>query len=199
MKLKFSLSAMVVAGVLASSPLAAEPQTIEVGYPYSALFDVTFERIMPLFNAKHPDITIKFRASYDNYEDATQTILREAVSGNTPDITLQGLNRQAILVEKGIAKSLEPYIAAEADFAKDGYHQAMLDLSTFDGDVYALPFSVSLPVGYYNVTLLKSVGIDTLPATWDEVISNCKILHEAGYKTLCFGAGTSPETGSSRL
>jgi multiple sugar transport system substrate-binding protein len=186
MKLKFSLSAIVMAGALASSPLAADPQTIEVGYPYSALFDVTFERIMPLFNAKHPDITVKFRASYDNYEDATQTILREAVSGNTPDVTLQGLNRQAILVEKGIAKSLDPYIDAESDFAKDGYHQAMLDLSTFDGGVYALPFSVSLPVGYYNVTLLNSVGIDTLPATWDEVITNCKILHKAGYKNPLF-------------
>lgn len=186
MKLTSGLSAMMMAGVLATSAQAADPQTIEVGYPYSALFDVTFERIMPLFNAKHPDITVKFRASYDNYEDATQTILRESISGNMPDITLQGLNRQAILVEKGIANSLEPYIAAEADFSKDGYHQAMLDLSTFDGSVYALPFSVSLPVGYYNVTLLKSVGIDTLPATWDEVIANCKILHEAGYKNPLF-------------
>jgi len=26
------------------------------------------------------------------------------------------------LVDKGIAKSLEPFIEAEADFAKDGYH-----------------------------------------------------------------------------
>jgi multiple sugar transport system substrate-binding protein len=31
---------------------------------------------------------------------------------------MQGLNRQAILVEKGIAKSLEPFIAKEADFRK---------------------------------------------------------------------------------
>jgi multiple sugar transport system substrate-binding protein len=49
-------------------------------------------------------------------------------------------------VEKGIAKSLEPFIAKEADFSKDGYHQAMLDLSTFDGEVYGLPFS-SLAAG----------------------------------------------------
>ena len=185
MKIISVFSSVILAGVLATS-VHAEPQTIEVGYPYSALFDVTFDRIMPLFNAQHPDITVKFRASYDNYEDATQTVLRESLSGNMPDITLQGLNRQAIMVEKGIAKSLEPYIAAEADFAKDGYHQAMLDLSTFDGKVYALPFSVSLPVGYYNVTLLKSVGIDTLPETWDDVIANCKILHAAGYKNPLF-------------
>ena len=27
----------------------------------------------------------------------------------------------------------------------------MLDLGTFDGEVYGLPFAVSLPVGYYNM------------------------------------------------
>ena len=74
-----------------------------------------------------------------------------------PDVTFQGLNRQAILVEKGIAQSFEPFIAQEADFAKDGYHQAMLDLGTFNGEVYGLPYSVSLPVGYYNMDNLRAV------------------------------------------
>ena len=44
------------------------------------------------------------------------------------------------------AKSLEPYIAKEPDFAKDGYHKAMLDLGTSNGAVYGLPFAISLPV-----------------------------------------------------
>jgi len=100
-----------------------------------------------------------------------------------PDVTFQGLNRQALLVEKGIAKSLEPFIAAEADFAKDGYHQAMLDLGTFNGEVYGLPYSVSLPVGYYNMDNLNAVGITELPTTWDEVIAACHTLMKAGHKT----------------
>ena len=74
MKFTKALSAAVLAGVFAAPALAGE--TIEVAYPYSALFDVTFERIMPMFNKQHPDITVKFRATYDNYEDATQTLLQ---------------------------------------------------------------------------------------------------------------------------
>jgi len=183
MKLKTALAAILV-GAFATVSYAQ--QTIEVAYPYSALFDVTFDRIMPMFNKLHPDITVKFRATYDNYEDATQTILREAVAGKQPDISLQGLNRQAMLVEKGIAKSLEPYIASEADFSKDGYHQAMLDLSTFNGVVYALPFSVSLPVGYYNMTNLKKAGIMAPPTTWVEVVENCKKLQAIGFKNPLF-------------
>ena len=66
--------AAALSGTLAASAAWAENVTIEVAYPYSALFDVTFERIMPLFKEAHPGIDVKFRATYDNYEDATNTI-----------------------------------------------------------------------------------------------------------------------------
>ncbi len=185
MKCKFALST-VLAGLLTTIAATAQAVTIEVGYPYSALFDVTFQRMMPLFKEVHPGIEVKFRASYDNYEDAANTILRESVADKLPDITFQGLNRQALFVEKGIAKSLEPFIAKEPDFAKEGYHKAMLDLGTFNGEVYGLPFSVSLPVGYYNMDALKKAGITTLPTTWDEVIANCDKLRASGFKNPLF-------------
>ncbi|MBB4303520.1 multiple sugar transport system substrate-binding protein [Rhodobium orientis] len=181
--------AAILAAALSSTALAEDKVTIEVGYPYSALFDVTFEKIMPMFNEQYPNIEVKFRATYDDYEDGTNTVLREAVAGTLPDVTMQGLNRQAILVDKGIARSLEPFIAKEADFAKDGYHQAMLDLGTFDGAVYGLPFAVSLPVGYYNMDLMAKIGIteaSQLPKTWDEVADNCKKFHEAGIENPLF-------------
>lgn len=181
MKYLNTLPALALAtGALTTSAQAVE---IEVGYAYSALFDVTMERMMPEFKKAHPDIDVKFRATYENYEDGTNTILRESVAGDLPDVTFQGLNRQAMLVEKGIAKSLEPFIAAEADFAKDGYHEAMLELGTFNGEVYGLPYSVSLPVGYYNMDALRKAGVTELPKTWDEVIENCHKLMEAGYNT----------------
>lgn len=99
---------------------------------------------------------------------------------------MQGLNRQANLVAKGIAKSLEPFIAKEANFAKEGYHQAMLKLSTFGGKVYGLPFSVSLPVGYYNMDLLKKGGITKQPENWNEVIAACETMKKNGIKNPIF-------------
>jgi multiple sugar transport system substrate-binding protein len=181
---------MSIAAILIATAAAAQEQeqeqekvTIEFAYPYSHLFDVTYERILPKFHEQHPNIEVVMRATYESYEDGTNTILREAVAGELPDVTMQGLNRQAILVEKGIAKSLEPFIAKEADFAKDGYHQAMLDLGTFEGEVHGLPFSVSLPVGYYNMDLMREAGIESaedFPGTWDEVVATCRKLREAG-------------------
>jgi len=174
---------------IATSAIADDKVTIEFAYPYSHLFDVTYEKILPQFNKAHPNIEVKFRATYESYEDASNTVLREAVADELPDVTMQGLNRQAILVDKGIAKSLEPFIAKEADFTKDGYHQAMLDLGTFNNEVYGLPFSISLPVGYYNMEVMAKAGITDkgqLPKTWDEVIAACGKLREAGVKNPMF-------------
>ena len=183
--MKHTITAMALA-LSASAVFAEDKVTIEFAYPYSHLFDVTYEAMMPAFKEAHPNIEVKFRATYENYEDATNTVLREAVAGNLPDVTMQGLNRQQILVEKGIAQSLEPFIAAEVDFEKDGYHQAMLSLSTFDNDVYGLPFSISLPVGYYNMDILNAGGITELPTNWEEVIAACKTMKSNGVENPIF-------------
>lgn len=167
--------------VLAGANFAAAETTIEVQYPYSHLFKTTYEKIVADFEKANPDIKVKMRAPYESYEDASQTVLKEAITNRLPDVTFQGLNRQRILVEKGIAQPLDQFIAKEADFEKDGYHQAMLDLSTFNGNVYGLPFSVSLPVGYYNMDVLKKAGWDKpLPTSWDEVIEVCKAIKSSG-------------------
>jgi len=187
--MKRLIASMAIAVGLAAPALAEDKVTIEFAYPYSHLFDVTYEKIMPKFNAVYPNIEVKIRAAYENYEDGTNTILREAVAGSLPDVTMQGLNRQAILVDKGIARSLEPFIAKEADFAKDGYHAAMLELGTFQGQVHGLPFSVSLPVGYYNMDLMAKAGITStaqLPKTWDEVVEVCGKLRANGVKNPMF-------------
>ncbi|MBR9652981.1 ABC transporter substrate-binding protein [Thalassovita aquimarina] len=180
--IRSTLSAAFLAALFTQAVQANEAVTIEFAYPYSAAFDVTFEAILPKFKEKHPDIEIKLRSSYESYEAGTNTVLREAISGNLPDVSMQGLNRQRILVEKGIARSLEPFISKEADFETDGYHNAMLKLSTFDDGVYGLPFAVSLPVGYYNMDALEAAGVTELPKTWEEMIGTCQKLAQAGSK-----------------
>ena len=187
--MKRMLTTVAVLAGLTAPAFAEDKIVVEFAYPYSHLFDVTYEKILPKFYAENPGIEIKMRAAYESYEDGTNTILREAVAGTLPDVTMQGLNRQQPLVEKGIAKSLEPFIAKEADFAKDGYHEAMLGLSTSDGNVHGLPFSISLPVGYYNMDLMAKAGItseDQLPKTWDEVVEVCGRLRAAGVKNPMF-------------
>ena len=180
------MTTALAAVVLAAATTAASAEmTLEIQYPYSHLFDKTHQIIAEEFQKEHPDIKLKFRAAYENYEDGNQKVLKEAITKKMPDVTYQGLNRVRILVEKGIARPLEPFIAKESDFSKDGYHQAMLDIGTYDDQVYSLPFAVSLPISYYNMDLVRQAGWDEndLPDSWDEVIELAKKIDALGEDT----------------
>ena len=50
----------------------------------------------------------------------------------------------------------------------------------------AFLFSVSLPVGYYNMDMMKKAGIEKLPTTWEEVINACKVMKSKGIKNPVF-------------
>ena len=155
---------------------------IVVQYPYGELFNETHRQIAAEFAKKRPDIKVTFRAAYDSYEEGTQKILREAVSRQLPDVTFQGLNRIRILVDRKIAAPMDEFIKAEKDFEKEGFHQAMFDIGTQDGKVYALPFAISLPITYWNLDLVRKAGADPsqLPTTWDGVIALARKIHDLG-------------------
>ncbi|MGY3608437.1 MULTISPECIES: ABC transporter substrate-binding protein [unclassified Bradyrhizobium] len=171
-----------VLSLAASASLAQTQTEIVLQYPYPELFAETHKRIAEEFAKERPDIKITLRAPYESYEDATQKVLREAVTNQMPDVTFQGLNRIRVLVDKNIPAQLDNYIAAEKNFDRQGFHQAMFDIGTASGKIYALPFAISLPIVYVNLDLLKQAGGDpnNLPKTWDELIAQAKKIKALG-------------------
>src|SRR5688572_16502555 len=161
----------------------AQGQTeVMIQYPYPELFTETHKKIAEEFAKVRPDIKVTLRAPYDSYEEGTQKVLREAVTNQMPDVTFQGLNRIRVLVDKNIPAELDGYIAAEKDFDKQGFHQAMFDIGTASGKVYALPFAISLPIVYVNLDLAKKAGADpaNLPKTWDGLIELARKIKALG-------------------
>jgi multiple sugar transport system substrate-binding protein len=179
--LKNLLASVAIAGVMAAGAANAATEIV-VQYPYGELFNETHKQIAAEFAKKNPDIKVTFRTAYDSYEEGTQKILREAVTNQLPDVTFQGLNRVRILVDRDIATPMDAFIKAEKDFEKEGFHQAMFDIGTQNGKVYALPFAISLPITYWNLDLVKQAGGDpkNLPTTWDSVIALAKKIDALG-------------------
>jgi multiple sugar transport system substrate-binding protein len=177
------ITTVAALAMLAGMGIAQAQSKIEITlqYPNPELFTETHKKIAEEFAKVHPDIKVTMRAPYDNYEDGTQRILREAVTNQMPDVTFQGLNRIRVMVDKNLPAPLDGYIAAEKDFDKQGFHQAMYDIGTASGKVYALPFAISLPVVYVNLDLAKKAGADAdnLPSTWDGLIDLAKKIKQA--------------------
>ncbi|WP_186395748.1 ABC transporter substrate-binding protein [Stappia sp. TSB10GB4] len=172
------LSAAMTLAVL---PAAAQTEIV-IQYPYGELFNTTHEQIREAFEKTNPDIKVTFRAPYESYEEGTQKVLREAITGQMPDITFQGLNRVRIFVDRGIAQPLDGFIAADLELETDGFHKAMYDIGTQNGQVYALPFAISLPIMYVNLDLVRAAGADPelLPTTWAEVIDLARKIKSVG-------------------
>lgn len=169
--MKRTLYAAALAAGVAFATSAQAATEIVIQYPYGELFNETHKRIAEAYAKVNPDIKVTFRAAYESYEEGTQKVLRESITDQMPDITFQGLNRLRVLVDREVAVSMDDYIAAESNFEAEGFHQAMFDIGTMDGQVYGLPFAISLPIAYYNLDLVKQAGVDpeNLPTTWDGV------------------------------
>uniref|UniRef100_E6VG40 Extracellular solute-binding protein family 1 n=1 Tax=Rhodopseudomonas palustris (strain DX-1) TaxID=652103 RepID=E6VG40_RHOPX len=175
----FAAAAMTLVAGIAHAQQQTE---VVLQFPYPELFTETHKRIAEEFAKVHPEIKVSFRAPYESYEEATQKVLREAVTNQLPDVTFQGLNRIRVLVDKNIPAPLDGYIAAEKDFDKQGFHQAMYDIGTASGKVYALPFAISLPIVYVNLDLVKKAGgdVNNLPTTWDGLLDLAKKVKALG-------------------
>jgi ABC-type glycerol-3-phosphate transport system substrate-binding protein len=57
-------------------------------------------------------------------------------------------------LERHGVKKLEP----EGERFDPNFHQAMFDIGTASGKVYALPFAISLPIVYVNLDLITAAG-----------------------------------------
>lgn len=159
---------------LASAIVAAPAGTVElqVNHHNPALMGPVHEQIVRQFEALHPDVDVVLDARSRNYEAQMQALLRDVTIGRQPDVVFTGLHLVRLLVDRGLAVSLRPLMAAEPDWKTLGYPRSSLSLTEQAGEVYALPFAISVLIIYYNLDLVARAGADpdALPADWPGIV-----------------------------
>lgn len=150
---------------------AEQPVEIVVDYTIPHLFKEVHEKIARDFMAKYPQYKVTLRAPTPGYEEAAQQALRQAVTNQLPDVSYQGLNRQRVFADRGIAADLDPYIRGEKDWARMGYDKALLSLGQINNKQVGIGFSLSTPIVYFNADLVRKAGVkpEQFPATWDGI------------------------------
>ena len=169
-----TLLAGVAASTLAAPSLRAQTQTeIKVLYASPDLFKTLHEQIAAEFTKANPQYKVTFLAPLPAYEEAAQATLRAAVTSTLPDVAYQGLNRQRVFFDRGLAQPLDALIAADADFKNYGHSPGLLDIGRFGGKQLGIGFSVSTPIIYYNADLVTKAGGNpaALPSDWDGIFA----------------------------
>lgn len=174
-KMKTLLSTVALGATLAVTAFAAQAEvTVDVlhAWPGHRHFH---EAVAKAFMEQHPDIKINFLAAAESYDTEHQAVVRDAMTGNLPDIVFSGYHLLPELVRQLKARNLDvplaPFIEAEGGttWIEQNYAPSMINLTTVDGQIYGLPFNASTPIIFYNKELIEQAGGDTehLPDTWD--------------------------------
>lgn len=94
-------------------------------------------------------------------------------SGEGPDLIY--IDTLYDLANAGILENLDPYFTDEE---KDNYYY--YDLGNVAGGQYAMPMVVGdASVLFCNMDIFQKAGLSTPPQTWDELISDAKIIKES--------------------
>ena len=173
----FLLCSIALAGAIAASSTHAQQVTLDVLYAFPA-FAKFHEPIAQEFMKRHPDIKIEFRAPAPTYDDGHQTMMRQAVTNQLPDVYYSGFHLLSeltrTLAKRNQVVDLAPLLAAEGkEFREKNSSNRIVELGKVDGKLYGLPFNASSPIMYYNVELVKKAGGDPehMPDNWDALIA----------------------------
>jgi multiple sugar transport system substrate-binding protein len=164
-------------------PLSVSAVTeITLQYPYAKAFDPVMTKIKADFEKEYSQYRVKFLPAYKNYEDGAQTVLKQAVTQQLPDVSVQAINLQRTFVDRKSAVDLSPFIATEKNWAGRGYSPAMMFLGEFGKKQYGMAFAVSTPIVYYNEDLVAKAGGDpnNLPNNWEDIIVLAKKIDALG-------------------
>jgi multiple sugar transport system substrate-binding protein len=155
----------------------AETVTLDVLYAFPA-FAKFHEPIAAEFMKRQPDIKIQFRAPAATYDEGHQTMLRQAVTNQLPDVYYSGYHLLSELVRTLVKRKqiteVGPLLDKEdAAWRKANYADNVLALGKVDGHTYGLAFNASLPIIYFNEQLVRGAGGDPakMPDTWDGMIA----------------------------
>lgn len=129
--------------------------------------------LIEAFEAANPDISIDF--SYSTPTAGYFQTLQTRIAGNQqPVVHRINPETKERLIGEGLVVDLtdEPFLAAVADANLRAYEA--------DSRIYGASFGAWAAGVVYNKDLLAQVGADGVPGTWDEFLSLCKQLKDAG-------------------
>ena len=139
----------------------------------------TVKELVKDFNAKNPGIEVVEKYNPDMYKGLTQNLQAAIASGKNPDVVQMGYSYLNYAAENFQSVNLVDAFAKAGDpkFLQDNFLPNVLELAqTEDGKQVGLPYSLSVPVLYYNPEIFAAAGLADAPKSWAQVKEYAKII-----------------------
>lgn len=153
------------------------------------------KQLMEEFMAANPNI--KVEGVPVPVDQLITRVQADIVAGRVPDVAQLGFGTLDYAVNNYGLRALEDIIPArELQAHLIGMHPRGIDLGRLNGKTYALAYTFSTPVLFYNADLFKAAGLDPdkPPRNWEEVRRYATAIKDrtakSGVYTLTFGASS---------
>lgn len=204
--LALALAALLLATVnLPATALAMAPpagQTIDLTLDSylatgSAPQGTTLNAMVGAFEKLHPNIKVTLeQEAVTSAAGITTQIQKEEVSGQTPDVaqvTFDGLKFAVSSLGAQQLDKVEGKAALQKAFGGDHpFGKPATRLGVEGGHTYAIPWTLSTPVLFYNPGLLQAAGVSAPPKTWAEMLTDATQIKQKtgadGMGNGCIGA-----------
>lgn len=180
---RFACGALAsIALALTSGAAYSETTNLKLGSWRAEDIAVWQDKIIPVFEAKYPDIKVEFSAINTNEYNAA--IQSQVEAGAGPDLlTCRPFDVNREWIKRGYFEPLEGFAGLDAF---DETSRAAW--SDDKGATYCLPLAAVLAGFYYNADIFKELGLQP-PKTTDEFIAVLQKIRDDGrYEPLAYGS-----------
>jgi len=178
-----------------SADITADPSEVSGKLTFATWWAYANEELIDGFKEQYPDVEVELQ--FTDIGDYPKKLQAQASAGDLPDVfaaqsaTLAALSEAGQLYDLQEALNTAPYDGAAATWF-DTFDPVLLSgansdmkAQETDGQVYGVPFNAISVAGLYNKDVFAEVGIEP-PATFDDMVANCKALDAAGYIPMSF-------------
>lgn len=180
----------------ASSSEEAGGETVEITFWHAmnGPHQETITKLTEAFNESQDQYVVTEQNQGD-YETLNQKIMASGASGDLPTMAQLTPGDVPDLAANNLLVPLSDKIVSDTGFTQeaiDDIYDGFMESSTYDGELYAMPFSKSTRVMYYNQDLLDEYGVE-VPTTWEEVEALGEQMVAAGDDAVAMGFENSYE------
>lgn len=172
------LAVALLASALGTAAFAEENVHLVFWHGMSGTNGEIIDCIVRTFNESHPGIEIE--AQYQgSYEESINKLKAAMRTGDGPDMIQIYEAGTRFMVDSGFVNPVQNLIDK---YSIDVSHleEHILDYYTVNDQLYSMPLNTSIPVLYYNADMLRAIGFEGKPQTWDDIIDISIKVREAG-------------------
>ena len=172
------LAVALLASALGTAAFAEENVHLVFWHGMSGTNGEIIDYIVRTFNESHPGIEIE--AQYQgSYEESINKLKAAMRTGDGPDMIQIYEAGTRFMVDSGFVNPIQNLIDK---YSIDVSHleEHILDYYTVNDRLYSMPLNTSIPVLYYNADMLREIGFEGKPQTWDDIIDISIKVREAG-------------------